>query len=54
MFNGFVPKVRRSRRVVVGLVGLEAAHDDVGLLNEHVLRNAAGYNKVRVTNWGLP
>ena len=45
MCSGFVPKVRRSRRVLVRLVGLEAVHADVALRNEQMLSNAAECNK---------
>jgi hypothetical protein len=43
--SGFVPKVRRSRRVVVRLVGLEAVPVDAELRNEQVPSNAAECNK---------
>src|ERR1039458_7121552 len=45
MCSGFVPKVRRSRRVLVRLVGLEAVHADVALRNKQMLSNAAECNK---------
>jgi hypothetical protein len=44
MCSGFVSKVRRSRRVVVRLVGLEAVRD-VALRNEPALSNAAEDNR---------